>query len=159
MVTLLVMETGQEKPRKLRTKIGVVAPDTSVLLDTSTILDMSQHDVVNFIRMEKSASPSSSFIQGSRHENEAYMFAESNLQGNMLGGLAHGHNEFIEEHNSFGGSFVVADGFDQLDSSTIDMNQANGSFIATKEVYDGEEVPAEQLSFEIGKPAASEIGA
>ena len=63
-VQIVVNDKNYDKPRRLQMRLNLLNPDSSMLADTSRLLDTSQHDVVNFNRLDKSASPSSSFISG-----------------------------------------------------------------------------------------------
>ena len=64
-----MFDPANDKPKKIQTKISLINPDASMLQDMSRQFgNQSQHDVMNMNRLDKSASPSSSFVMMQRKQ-------------------------------------------------------------------------------------------
>lgn len=62
-------DKNYDKPRKLKMRVALLNEDASILNDTSRLLDTSQNDLINLNRLDKSASPSSSFMMGMQRKD------------------------------------------------------------------------------------------
>ena len=128
-------------------KIKVIPPDSSMLHDTTKLVDVSQDPFIHLKDTDKSASPSSSFIAGTGSKRkERHDEVLTDLQGGNMGnenmlGRNTGDNSFtpasgmdnsvIEGDNSYiNASMIDQNVFDDhMNSSTIDMNNVNVSII------------------------------